>query len=82
MRGVALLALLLAALGASVSGHAEPGHAELKPLWEAGLGIGAVTFPDYRGSDRTQTYMLPVPYFVYRGEFLKADRNGLRGLFF
>ncbi|MDO8595051.1 MAG: MipA/OmpV family protein, partial [Sulfuricaulis sp.] len=67
----------IAALGASFSGHAEQ-----KPLWEAGLGIGAVTFPDYRGSDRTQTYVLPVPYFVYRGEFLKADRNGVRGRFF
>ena len=67
----------IAALGASFSGHAQ--H---KPLWEAGLGIGAVTFPDYRGSDRAQTYVLPVPYFVYRGEFLRADRNGLRGRFF
>jgi outer membrane scaffolding protein for murein synthesis (MipA/OmpV family) len=45
-------------------------------------GAGAVTFPDYRGSDRTQTYGLPVPYFVYRGDFLKADRNGVRGRFF
>jgi outer membrane scaffolding protein for murein synthesis (MipA/OmpV family) len=26
--------------------------------------------------------VLPVPYFVYRGEFLKADRNGVRGRFF
>ena len=69
--------MCIAALGASFSGHAE--H---KPLWEAGLGIGAVTFPDYRGSDRTQTYVLPVPYFVYRGEFLRADRNGVRGRFF
>jgi len=67
----------VAALGTSFSGHAQQ-----KPLWEAGLGIGAVTFPDYRGSDRTQTYVLPVPYFVYRGEFLRADRNGLRGRFF
>jgi MipA family protein len=65
------------ALGAGFSGHAEQ-----KPLWEAGLGLGVVTFPDYRGSDRTQTYVLPVPYFVYRGEFLKADRNGVRGRFF
>lgn len=68
---------LLAGPGANSTGFAEQ-----KPLWEAGLGVGAVTFPDYRGSDRTQTYPLPVPYFVYRGEFLKADRNGVRGRFF
>jgi outer membrane scaffolding protein for murein synthesis (MipA/OmpV family) len=58
------------------------GYADEKPLWEAGLGIGAVAFPDYRGSDQTRFYPVPVPYFVYRGDFLKADRNGLRGEFF
>jgi outer membrane protein len=57
-------------------------HAELKPLWEAGLGIGALAFPDYRGSDETHVYPVPVPYFVYRGDFLKADRDGVRGEFF
>lgn len=53
--------------------------AERKPLWEAGLGIGALTFPDYRGSDESSVYPVPVPYFIYRGEFLKADREGVRG---
>jgi len=57
-------------------------RAEQKPLWEAGLGIGALVFPDYRGSDETNVYPVPVPYFVYRGDFLKADREGLRGEFF
>lgn len=57
-------------------------HAEQKPLWEAGLGIGAVTFPDYRGSDEMQTLPVPVPYLIYRGEFLKADREGVRGELF
>ena len=56
--------------------------AEEKPLWEAGLGIGALRFPDYRGSDESKIYPVPVPYFVYRGEFLKADRDGVRGLLF
>ncbi len=57
-------------------------HAEQKPLWEAGLGIGALSFPDYRGSDESHVYPVPVPYFVYRGDFLKADRDGVRGEFF
>lgn len=57
-------------------------HAEQKPLWEAGLGVGAVAFPDYRGSDQSNVYPLPLPYFVYRGKFLKADREGLRGELF
>ena len=57
-------------------------HAEQLPLWELGAGIAAVNLPDYRGSDRTKIYVLPVPYFVYRGEFLKADRNGVRSTLF
>lgn len=57
-------------------------HAEEKPLWEAGLGIGGLLFPDYRGSDQIRTYPVPVPYFQYRGEFLKADREGVRGRLF
>src|SRR5687767_12068577 len=57
-------------------------RAEQKPLWEAGLGVGAVTFPDYRGSDESNVYPVPVPYFVYRGKFLKADREGVRGELF
>lgn len=59
-----------------------PLHADEKPLWEFGLGVGGVTFPAYRGSDVQQTVALPVPYFVYRGDFFKSDRNGIRGIFF
>jgi len=61
---------------------ALPSHAAEKPLWEFGLGVGALEFPDYRGSDETRVYPVPVPYFVYRGPFLKADRDGLRGELF
>ena len=56
--------------------------AEEKPLWEAGLGVAAVSFPAYRGSDQTSLFVLPTPYFVYRGEFLKADREGMRAELF
>ena len=52
-----------------------------EPLWEAGLGIGGVHFPHYRGSDRYSDYVLPAPYLVYRGDFVTSDRKGLRGLF-
>src|SRR5258708_24836494 len=53
-----------------------------KPLWELGAGVSALAFPDYRGSDQTRNYALPIPYVVYRGEFFKADRDGVRGIFF
>lgn len=53
-----------------------------KPLWELGLGVGAVSFPAYRGSDEQSGLVLPAPYVIYRGEWLKADREGIRGVFF
>jgi MipA family protein len=57
-------------------------RAESLPLWEAGAGVAAINLPDYRGSDVRSTYVLPIPYFIYRGQFLKADRNGVRGTLF
>jgi len=56
--------------------------AEERPLWELGLGVGVLALPDYRGSDEGRGYVLPIPYAVYRGEFLKADRKGVRGELF
>lgn len=61
-----------------VAAHA----AQEKPLWEAGLGLATVSFPAYRGSDQRSQFVLPSPYFVYRGEFLKADREGMRAELF
>lgn len=55
---------------------------EEKPLWELGAGVAAMTFPAYRGSDETNNFVLPVPFFTYHGDFFKADRHGIRGSFF
>lgn len=57
-------------------------HAVERPLWEAGAGIGVASFQDYRGSDQRTAYAIPLPYLVYRGDFLQVDRNRIRGLFF
>lgn len=56
--------------------------AEQAPLWEAGVGVAALTLPAYRGSDVSQNFVLPAPYLVYNGDFLKADRRGVRGQLF
>jgi MipA family protein len=61
---------------------AVPAHPREVPLWEVGLGAGAIAFEDYRGSNTTHAYPLPVPYVVYNGKFLKADRDGVRGTLF
>lgn len=52
------------------------------PLWEVGAGIFPSTFPAYRGSKDQQFYLLPFPYLVYRGDFLRVDRDGLRAQLF
>jgi outer membrane scaffolding protein for murein synthesis (MipA/OmpV family) len=76
----ARLAIALAGAALACPALASPGP-DQEPLWEAGLGVGGVYFPDYRGSSQSRAYVLPAPYFVYRGRFLQADRNGVRGVF-
>jgi MipA family protein len=71
--GIAALAALLSC------GIAQ---ADPKPLWEFGMGVGGIAFPDYRGSDEMQVYPVPLPYGVYRGKFIKTDRDGIRGEIF
>ena len=78
--------LLLASLvgQARAAGEAVPaaGADRLvpRPLWELGLGVAALRLADYRGSDQSHAYLLPLPYVVYRGEWLRADRDGARAL--
>jgi MipA family protein len=74
-----LIAAAAAAIIAAMPRAAQP--AEL-PLWEAGAGVAVLNFPDYRGSDERHTLVLPIPYLVYRGDFLKADRESMRGQFY
>ncbi|MET0068161.1 MAG: MipA/OmpV family protein [Candidatus Thiodiazotropha sp.] len=64
----------------SVAAHTPA--AEEKPLWEVGLGLGGLSFPAYRGSDKVHNFLVPTPYFVYRGDFFKSDRHGIRGNLF
>lgn len=72
------LALALTAFGALGALTPLPAHAEDQPLWELGLGVGVLQLPHYRGADQSHTWWLPVPYVVYRGDWLKADREGAR----
>ncbi|MBL8269135.1 MipA/OmpV family protein [Steroidobacter sp.] len=81
MGSVVKVVLRWAAVVACVAAPLSVQAAE-KPLWEFGMGVGAMAFPDYRGSDELNVYPVPLPYFVYRGKFLKADREGLRGELF
>ncbi len=60
-------------------GVATSARADL-PLWELGLGLGALRVPHYRGSEQSHSWLLPVPYVVYRGEIFRSDREGTRAV--
>jgi len=58
-------------------------NAEHLPLWELGLGVGALNAPHYRGSKTRADIVLPIPYAIYRGEIFKVDRDeGITGKIF
>jgi MipA family protein len=63
---------------------AAPAQAEERerPRWEVGAGFSPIYIPDYRGSNQSHLYVLPVPYVVYRGDVLKVERQRIRGLIF
>lgn len=47
------------------------------PLWELGVGFGALHLPYYRGSDTTTNFVIPFPYLVYRGDRFNIDESGV-----
>lgn len=67
----------------TVSGQLTPVSAAPKlPLWEAGLfGLG-ITQPAYPGAEDRANRVLGLPYLIYRGKYLRADRGaaGVRAL--
>ncbi len=70
------LVSLVPAVPASARAAAE------KPLWEVGAGFAFLQLPDYRGSDKNRLYLLPYPYFIYRGDILQVDRERISGRIF
>lgn len=48
-----------------------------KPLWELGVGAGALIQPHYPSSDEYQVRGLGLPYVVYRGDILRIGDGQL-----
>src|SRR5512141_983639 len=67
--------ILCAALFLGLSQQAAAGAV---PQWELGAGVVGLLLPDYRGSDEVRSYLLPVPYIIYRLEWIRADQRGIR----
>lgn len=81
-RGWAARAARMGWLGAAAGIAAAPVHAKdtEAPLWELGGGAAALRLPHYRGSEQSRNWLLPLPYAIYRGRFLRADREGARAV--
>ncbi len=57
-------------------------RAEELPLWELAVGGGVLSVPEYRGADRTRTVPFPFIYPLYRGQRLRIDDEGVRGILY
>ncbi|MEK6748206.1 MAG: MipA/OmpV family protein [Pseudomonadota bacterium] len=57
-------------------------YAQHRPLWEFGLGAAGLRIPAYRGSNTIDYYGAPFPYFIYRGEKIRIDDEGVSGRVF
>ena len=79
---VALLILSFVFPGRAICEEKPPEKPVEKPLWELGIGLGLLQIPDYRGSDENRLYLLPYPYLIYRGDFLKVDEQRVTGQIF
>jgi hypothetical protein len=67
----------------AVKAQATPASPPFRlPLWEAGLFGIAITQPAYPGSEERVSRLLGLPYIIYRGKYLRAERGsvGLRAL--
>jgi len=77
--------LFAIALGGAAHAQDKPApqsSAGTLPLWEFGMGLTVLDFPYYLGADQSRVLALPLPYFVYRGEYFRSDRDGVRGVLF
>lgn len=79
-RGASIRKLLPTALGLLFLFATASAVAQMRPLWELGVGLGGIDLPAYRGADERSRYLLPLPYVQYRGERFQINRNRMRGL--
>ena len=47
---------------AALFAMAWPNSRAEQPLWEVGLGVGVLRLPDYRGSDQSRVWVVPVTH--------------------
>lgn len=63
-----------------VMAAATVAFADHLPLWEMRVGGAVSEIPHYRGSRHSESYIIPVPYFIFRGERFRLSDEGARQL--
>lgn len=58
----------------------DAGRMVEKPLYEIGLGLAFGLTPAYPASEDTKFNFIPFPSIVYRGDVIRADREGARAV--
>jgi MipA family protein len=74
-----VIAVSTSGVGA-VAGDAPAAKDSGLPLWELGVGVAGLSVQQYRGSDQRLNWLIPVPYFTYRGDFFRSDKDGTRAV--
>jgi len=77
------LAIVVGAQVTAAGSDAQSGSGPImEPLWELGLFNFVADLPHYPGSDESRVYAFPTPFLTYRGKYLRAGREGVRGIFY
>jgi outer membrane scaffolding protein for murein synthesis (MipA/OmpV family) len=83
---ILMFALTAGAMDQESANSPVPDNPELSmpdlPLWEAGMLVAGVSTPAYPGSEDRVSRALPLPYVIYRGKYLRIDREtvGVRAI--
>lgn len=75
---------ILVLLLISVAAHSQISRnfqKEYKPKYEVGFGAINLDVPNYPGAAKATPRTIPFPWFIYRGEVLRADEEGTRARF-
>ncbi len=74
--------VIIVVSGATISSTVMAQAPSAAPLWELGAAAIGVSQQAYPGSDQQVNTGLLLPFFIYRGEVLRADRDaaGIRAL--
>jgi outer membrane protein len=55
---------------------------DYETLFEIGVGVSVVDIPHYAGSEQSESYALPFPYFKYESKKVSLNRDGLKRYLF